>query len=140
MRNILQCHCGPKFAAFAALFLRVVVGVIFLVHGWQKLEGGVAGTAGFLATLGFPAPEFFAVLLIAAEVIGGALLIIGLLTHWAAKILAIVALVALVTVHLKNGFLASAGGYEFILLILAATLSVMAMGGGKWSVDAHLKK
>ncbi len=140
MRNILHCNCGPKFAALSALFLRVVVGVIFLVHGWQKLEGGVGGTAGFLATLGFPAPEFFAVLLIAAEVIGGALLIIGLLTHWAAKILAIVALVALVTVHLTNGFSLAGGGYEYILLILAATLSIMATGGGRWSVDAHLKK
>ncbi|HYF28770.1 MAG TPA: DoxX family protein [Candidatus Paceibacterota bacterium] len=140
MRNVLHCTCGSKFGALAALFLRVVVGVIFLVHGWQKLQNGIPGTAGFLATLGFPAPEFFAVLLIAAEVIGGALLIIGLYTHWAAKILAIVALVALVTVHLGKGFSVATGGYEFILLILAATLSVMAMGGGKWSVDAHLKK
>lgn len=140
MRNILHCNCGPKFAPLASLFLRVVVGVIFLVHGWQKLQGGVPGTAGFLATLGFPAPEFFAVLLIAAEVIGGALLIIGLYTHWAAKILAIVALVALVTVHLGKGFSVATGGYEFILLILAASLSVMALGGGRWSVDAHLKK
>lgn len=140
MRNILHCNCGPKFAALASLFLRVVVGVIFLVHGWQKLQGGVPGVSGMLASLGFPAPEFFAVLLIAAEVIGGALLIIGLLTHWAAKILSIVALVALVTVHLDKGFFVGAGGYEFILLILAASLSVMAMGGGRWSVDAHLKK
>ncbi|MEK7511063.1 MAG: DoxX family protein [Patescibacteria group bacterium] len=140
MRNILQCNCGPKFAPVASLLLRVVVGVIFLVHGWQKLQGGIPGTAGFLGTLGFPAPEFFAVLLIAAEVIGGALLIIGLLTHWAAKILAIVSIVALVTVHLGKGFFVSGGGYEFILLLLVASLSVMAMGGGKWSVDAHLKK
>lgn len=140
MRNILHCNCGPKFAAIASLFLRVVVGVIFLVHGWQKLQGGVPGTAGFLATLGFPAPEFFAVLLIAAEVIGGALLIIGLYTHWAAKILSFVALVALVTVHLGKGFSMAGGGYEYILLILAASLSIMAMGGGRWSIDAHLKK
>lgn len=140
MRNILQCNCGPKFAPLASLFLRVVVGVIFLVHGWQKLQGGVPGVAGMLASLGFPAPEFFAVLLIAAEVIGGALLIIGLLTHWAAKILSFVALVALVTVHIDKGFFVGSGGYEFILLILAASLSVMAMGGGRWSVDAHLKK
>lgn len=140
MRNFLHCNCGSKFAPLASLLLRVVVGVIFLVHGWQKLQGGVPGTAGFLATLGFPAPEFFAVLLIAAEVIGGALLIIGLYTHWAAKILSIVALVALVTVHLSKGFAVTTGGYEYILLILAATLSVMAMGGGRWSVDAHLKK
>jgi len=140
MRNLLHCNCGPKAASLASLFLRVVVGVIFLVHGWQKLQGGIGGTAGFLGSLGFPAPEFFAVLLIAAEIVGGALLIIGLLTHWAAKLLAFVALVALVTVHLSRGFFVSGGGYEFILLLLAATLAVMAVGGGKWSVDAHLKK
>lgn len=131
----MSCNCSGKWSAFAPFFLRVVTGAIFLVHGWQKLQGGLPQTAGFLGILGFPAPEVFAVLLIAAEVGGGILLILGAFTHWISKILAFVALVALVTVHLKNGFLMSNGGYEFILLILAASVSLMITGPGAWSLD-----
>jgi putative oxidoreductase len=110
------------------------------MHGWQKLQMGVPGVAGFLGSIGFPAPELFAVLLIAAELGGGILLIIGAYTHWVAKILAFVALVALLTVHVSKGFFVSEGGIEFILLLLAASISVMVTGAGKWSVDAKMKK
>lgn len=134
MKNLLDCNCGGKWGAFAPFFLRVVLGAIFVAHGWQKLEGGVPGVAGFLGGLGFPAPEVLAVLLIAGEVLGGALLIVGAWTHWAAKVTGFIALVALVTVHLKNGFI-NPGGYEFILLMLAAAVSLMVTGAGKWSVD-----
>lgn len=133
----MSCNCSGKWSAFAPFFLRIVTGAIFLVHGWMKLEGGIAQTAGFVGSLGFPAPEVFAVLLIAAEVIGGILLILGAFTHWTSKVLAFVAFVALVTVHLPNGFTGQ-GGYEFILLILAASVSLMITGPGAWSVDRKL--
>ncbi len=132
--------CTEKWGAVAPLVLRVVLGAIFAMHGWQKLEGGVSGTSGFLSMLGFPMPDVFAVLLIAAELVGGIFLILGLFTHWTAKILAIVAIVALVTVHLGKGFFVSGGGYEFILLILAGSISVMITGAGKYSLDAKMKK
>jgi putative oxidoreductase len=134
MKKFLMCACTGKWGAFAPFFLRVVLGAIFVAHGWDKLETGVPGIASFLGSLGFPAPEFFAVILIAAELGGGILLILGAFTHWVAKILAFVALVALVTVHLKNGFIAP-GGYEYILLILAASISLMVTGAGRWSLD-----
>ncbi|MGB4076262.1 MAG: DoxX family protein [Minisyncoccia bacterium] len=130
----MNCMCAEKWGAFAPAFLRVVTGAIFLAHGWQKVEGGVPGVSGFLGGLGFPAPEFFAIVLIVAEVGGGILLILGAWTHWVAKILAFVALVALVTVHLKNGFTGT-GGYEYILLIFASSVSLMVSGAGKWSLD-----
>lgn len=139
MKNLMNCVCSAKWGSIAPLVLRLATGAIFLGHGWQKLQGGVPQTAGFLASLGFPAPELFAVLLIAAEVGGGILLILGAFTHWVSKILAIVALVALVTVHLKNGFMGP-GGFEFILLILAASISLMITGAGKWSVDHKVFK
>jgi len=138
MKNILACACGEKMRDFAPLFLRVVTGLIFAMHGWQKLQGGVPGVSGMLTSLGFPAPELFAVILIAAELGGGILLILGAFTHWVAKILAFVALVALVTVHLKAGFFLP--GYEFILLILASCVSLMITGPGKWSLDKKMKK
>lgn len=140
MHNLLNCTCSDKFSSLAPFLLRVVVGAIFLAHGWQKLSGGVDGTAGFLGTLGFPAPELFAVLLIAAEVLGGAFLILGLFTHWAAKVLIIVSAVALVSVHLTKGFFVANGGYEFILLILVTVISVMITGPGRWSLDSKLRK
>ena len=85
--------------------------------------------------LQFPAPELFAVLLIAAELGGGILLILGLYTHWVAKLLAFVALVAFATVHMKNGFFLSAGGYEYTMVLFAAAFSLMITGPGKWSLD-----
>ncbi len=139
MKNLMNCMCAEKWGAVAPLVLRVVVGVIFAMHGYQKLTMmGVPGVSGFLTMLGFPMPDVFAVLLIAAELGGGILLILGLWTHWTAKILAFVALVALATVHLSKGFFLP--GYEFILLILAASVSVMITGAGKYSLDHKMKK
>lgn len=141
MKNLLNCSCSEKWQSVGPFLLRIVTGAIFLGHGlikWQIM--GVDGTAAMLSGIGFPIPGFFAVLLIVAEVLGGALLILGAWTHWTAKVLAVVALVALVTVHLKNGFIGQ-GGYEFILLILVACISLMITGGGKWSIDhKRLKK
>ena len=133
-----MCNCAARAVDLAPFVLRVSLGLIFLLHGYQKLQTGVTGVGGFLAGLGFPAPEAFAILLIAAEIVGGILLILGLFTHWAAKLLAFVALVALLTVHVRNGFFLASNGYEYILLIFAASLSLMVTGPGKWSLDRLL--
>lgn len=138
--NILNCSCGDRAQDLALLVLRLATGLIFFVHGWQKLTGGVDGVAGFLGSLGFPIPAVMAVLLIAAEFGGGLLLILGALTHWVAKILAFVALIAWLTVHASSGFLVGDGGYEFIMLIFAASVALAAMGPGRWSVDGMLKR
>lgn len=123
------------------MVLRVVVGLIFALHGWQKLEMmGLDGTTGFLTQLGFPLPGLMAVLLIAAELVGGILLILGAFTHWVSKILIIVSVVALFSVHFANGFFASNGGYEYILLILATVVSLMITGPGKWALDTRMKR
>lgn len=135
-----------RFHGVGLFLIRIVTGLIFAVHGYMKLAGGVEQTAGFLDSLGFPMASVFAVLLIAAELGGGILLIAGALTHWVAKILTVVAAVALFTVHLDfskpfiDGFLAGKGGYEFILLILVCCIALMIAGPGKWSVDAMMKK
>ena len=123
----------------APLLLRLVVGAIFLAHGWQKYVGGLEGVEAFLAGMNFPAPALLAFLLVVAEIGGGILLILGAYTHWVAKILAVVAVVALVSVHLPNGF-TGPGGYEFILLILVSCISLILTGAGKWSVDARMKR
>lgn len=140
MKSMLNCMCGDKMRDWAPLVLRVAVGAVFAMHGWQKLQGGVPATAGFLTMLGFPAPELFAVLLIAGELVGGILLILGLYTHWAAKVAAFIAAVAFATVHAKNGFFMSAGGYEYIIVLFAAAFSLMITGPGKYSLDKKMGK
>ncbi len=140
MRSFLIGTYPAQLQSFAPLVLRVVVGLVFALHGYQKLEMGIPGVAGFLTGLGFPMPELFAVLLIAAELLGGILLILGLFTYWNTRILGIVAVVALLTVHVTKGFFLASGGYEYILLILAATISLMITGPGKWSLDKMMWK
>ncbi len=127
-------------SAYAPLILRVVTGLVFAMHGYQKLQGGLEGVTGFLTSLGFPAASMFAVILIAVELLGGIALILGAFTHLAAKLTSIVAAVALFTVHLGNGFFVNEGGYEFILLLLASSLALMIMGPGKWSLDEKMHR
>ncbi len=140
MRNIFNCVCGDKMRDVAPLVLRVATGIIFAMHGWDKLQKGVPALADYLSGLGFLSPDLFAVLLIAAELGGGIMLILGLYTHWVAKVLVFVSVVAFVSVHMKNGFFLAAGGYEYIVLLFAASFSIMITGPGKWSLDKQMKK
>lgn len=138
MWNVLSCKCSEKWADVAPLVLRVALGAVFAWHGYDKVFNmGVANVAGFLGQTGFPAATFFAYVLSYGELIAGLLLIIGLLTHWAAKFAVVVGVVAWAMVHLANGFSAQNGGYEYIMLITAAAVSVLITGAGKYSIDAR---
>lgn len=116
--------------------LRIVTGVIFFVHGWQKLfDMGHGGVTGFFTSLNIPLPAVAAAVVIAVELLGGLALILGFLTRLAALPLAINMLVALVTVHLKAGFFAGNGGYEFVLLLAAASAALFLLGSGAFALD-----
>ena len=116
--------------------LRVVLGIVFLVHGAQKLfVFGFGGVAGLLGGLGVPAPGLFAVVVTLVEVVGGIALILGLFTRVAAIMLAVDMLVATLTAHLANGFFAQNGGYEFTLLLLAASVALAVAGPGEAALD-----
>lgn len=128
------------YSGFAPLVLRVATGAVFAMHGYQKFSGGLEGVTGFLTSLGFPIPAVFAVILIAVELVGGIALILGVATRLAAKLSAIVAIVALFTVHASKGFFISDGGYEFIMLLFAASVSLMITGPGRWALDDLLRK
>lgn len=130
------CNCTEKYSDWAPLVLRVALGVIFLWHGYDKIFSlGLPGVAGFLGSLGIPLPTLMAYILAYGELLGGALLIAGLFTHWVAKFDVVVAAVALFAVHFSKGFAVSNGGFEYILLILAASISLLITGGGKYSLD-----
>ena len=118
--------------------LRVVVGIVFLVHGGQKLfVFGIGGMAGFLGQFGFPAPMLAGILLTATEFLGGLALFLGLFTRWAAIPLAFIMLVATLVVHLKAGFFLP-DGFEFALTLLAANVALALLGSGEASVDRML--
>jgi putative oxidoreductase len=120
--------------------LRVVVGIVFLMHGGQKLFVlGFGAVAGFLEQLGIPAPMLAAVVVTAVEFLGGLALLLGLFARWAAIPLAINMLVAILTVHLRSGFFLP-DGYEFALTLLAANVALALLGSGEASVDRLLEK
>ncbi len=120
--------------------LRVVVGIVFLVHGGQKLfVFGFGGVAGFMGQVGIPAPMLAAVVVTAVELLGGLALLLGLFTRWVAVPLAINMLVAILVVHLKAGFFLP-NGYEFALTLLGANVALALLGSGEASVDGVLEK
>lgn len=125
------------------LVLRVVLGVIFAAHGAQKLFGsfggpGLEGTAGFHSQLGIKPPYLMAVLAGLAEFVGGILVAVGFLTPIAAVALVVTMAVAVLTVHLKNGFFSMNGGYEFNLALAAMALTLLFAGAGALSIDGTL--
>ena len=120
--------------------LRVVVGIVFLAHGGQKLfVWGFGGVAGFLGPVGIPAPMLAAVVVTLVELLGGLALLLGLFTRWAAIPLAINMAVAILTVHLRAGFFLP-NGYEFALTLLAANVALILLGSGEASLDSLLGK
>lgn len=140
MKQLVTGAWAAKWSDLALFVLRVSTGLVFVTHGWAKWQGGVEQVAGFLTMLNFPAPEVFAPLLVLIEVVGGTALIFGAFTRLAAKLTGIVAIIALLTVHLEKGYSASGGGYEYVLLLAAACLMLLVMGAGKWSLDHKVLK
>ena len=140
MINLINCKCGKKWQDIAPVILRVVTGLIFTVYGYQKITGSIDQFGGFLVSLKVPLPIFFAYTVTAVELVGGIVLILGLLTHLSSKLLLIDMLVALFLVHVGKGFYVQQGGYEFVLILIAALLSLIITGPGKWALDNKLFK
>jgi putative oxidoreductase len=125
------------------LVLRVIVGALFAGHGAQKLLGwlgghGPSGTAGFLEGLGLRPGGALALGAGAAELGGGVLLALGLLTPLAAALITAVMVTAIITVHFAKGIWNSSGGYEYNLVLIAAVFALAGAGAGAWSLDGAL--
>jgi len=131
---------GRKLQGWGLTILRVVVGIVFFVHGGQKLfVYGVGGVAGLMGQIGIPLPMLSAAVVTTVEFLSGAALVVGLFTRWAAILLAINMLVAIMTVHLKAGFFLP-NGYEFALTLLGANMALALAGPGKAAIDAVFAK
>ena len=125
--------CG-KYANYGTFVLRLVFGLIFLVHGFMKVTN-VSATGQFFSAIGIPAASFFAIVVMLVEFLGGIALILGLFTRWASLFIAIDMLVAFFVVHLKNGFFVDNGGYEFVLILFATAVMFLLHGPGRYSLD-----
>ncbi|GAA2864072.1 DoxX family protein [Streptosporangium fragile] len=122
---------------YALLLARIALGVIFLVHGWQKFATmGLAQTTAFFESVGIPLAGVAAPAVAVLEVVGGIALILGAALPVFGTLLVIDMLGAIVFVHGANGFAADKGGYEFVLALAAGTLAIAFSGGGALAVDA----
>ena len=132
----------------ATTILRLVLGVIFFAHGAQKMLGWFGGY-GFTGTMGFftgvlHIPAVFAFLAIAAEFFGGLGLIFGLFTRVASFGVLCNMIVAVAMVHSHFGFWMNwtgahkGEGFEYHLLLIAASVFLIIHGAGAASVDRLL--
>jgi putative oxidoreductase len=124
---------------FGLLLLRVVIGALFIGHGTQKLFGwfdgdGPEGTGRFMSSLGYRGTSS-AILAGLGETIGGALLLLGLLTPLGAAALFGVMVNAIGAVHAQRGAWNQNGGYEYPLVIIAAMVMFGFAGPGALSMD-----
>jgi putative oxidoreductase len=124
-----------RFQPAVPLLLRVVLGAIFIAHGFQKISGGMHEFTGLVGRLGFPMPVAFAWAAALAEFLGGICVVGGLFTRWAALAIAIDMTVAITKVRLHEGLIR---GYEYELTLLAVAVSIMLMGAGPVSLDKNV--
>ncbi|MEW9548760.1 DoxX family protein [Nonomuraea sp. NPDC050783] len=122
------------------LLSRIAVGVIFLVHGYQKFATmGIAGTTRFFESAGIPLPGLAAPAVAVLEVAGGLALVLGAALPIVGTLLALDMFGAIAFVHGANG-LTGEGGYELVLALAAASLAVGFTGGGALSLDGFLAR
>jgi putative oxidoreductase len=126
-------------ADYGIAAIRIMVGVVFLAHGYAKLADGLPVTAEFFASVGIPAPLIAAGLATAAETLGGLALVLGLGVRWAAAPLAFTMAVAVATVHLRSGFFGPEG-FEFPLTLLIASVGLALTGPGAFALESVLSR
>jgi len=139
------------YAAWSLLIVRLFLGVIFFAHGAQKVFGwfggpGLKGTIGHFRSA-LHIPPALAVLAAFTECFGGLAVFVGVLTRLAALGLVVVMVVAIVTVHARNGFFLNMSlqpgkghGMEFNLALLGMSLAVLVGGAGLVSIDGMIVK
>ncbi len=112
------------------LALRLAVGIVFIYHGWMKLNG-MEGTVGMMQGIGLPLPTFWAWVVAVVEFGGGIALILGLFNRVVTALLGITMIVALVTVHTKMPY---GGATELPIVLLGALVALYTTGAGAWAL------
>jgi len=133
----------PYTSDIAALVVRVALGVVFVAHGWQKLvDYGHAGTTKAFGAMGVPLPAISAFYATWVELLGGLALILGVVTHLVALLLFLDMLGAFAIVHAGNGLFVGnqPPGFELVLVLGAASLALVLVGAGRFSVDVLVRR
>jgi putative oxidoreductase len=129
---------SAKYTSWGIAVLRFAVGLVFLAHGAQKLfVYGLAGTGQAFAHMGIPLPGSSAAVVAFVEFFGGVALILGLIPRVAALLLVINMAVAILKVHLKNGFFLPTG-FEYAFTLLAANIALVLTGPGAFALSSVL--
>jgi putative oxidoreductase len=139
-----------KFAPYAVLSVRFIVGYGFLEHGLAKWFKGPEAFAGILQATGVPLPHAMAWLTIATEIIAGVAFLIGVFVPLVSVPAIILLAIAIFIVHLGYGFSSiklisvengkaqfGPPGYECDLLYIACILALVLIGPSHWSVDRY---
>jgi putative oxidoreductase len=127
----------PAQAQIALGLIRIMAGVIFFAHGYQKFfVMGIEGTTGFFTQVGAPLPGISAILVASLELVGGLLLVAGFLTRIVAIPLAIDIATAILLIHSKHGFFVPMG-VEFVTLLLVSAIALAIAGPGAFSIDGR---
>lgn len=129
-----------KNAPYAAFVLRLALGVMFIAHGLLKVYVFTpAGTAQFFESVGFPG--WLAYATIVAEILGGAMILLGVYARWVAVALVPVLLGALY-VHAGNGWLFTAknGGWEYPAFLAAAAIALGLLGDGAYALVGERRR
>jgi putative oxidoreductase len=120
--------------------LRVMVGIVFLAHGGQKVfVYGFGGVSGAFGQMGIPMAAVMGPFVALLELVGGGMLVVGLVTRWVSILFAIEMAVAVLKVHLSSGFFLPRG-FEFALTMFAASCAIALEGPGAASLDGIISK
>ena len=123
-----------------AMFLvRIIIGVVFAAHGAQKLFGmfngiGLEGTARMMEGMGMAQPYVVASVWASIEFVGGIFLLFGILVRYSAAAMVLTMIIRMWKINLAYGFFIQDGGVEYNLLVIAACMPLILLGGGSWSV------
>lgn len=131
---------GGEVLDWAAVPLRIALGIIFIDAGLGKFRRGIGGFSGWLESLGIPLARFAGPGVASLELVGGALLIVGLMVPWVAIPLALNMVVATWVNKFKEGapFQGSSDqqGYELDVLMVFACVALVLLGAGNVSLDS----
>ena len=119
---------------YAAFFMRLAVGGVFLLHGIAKFEHGIGATSQMLSGIGVPFASIFAIILITIETVGAVCVLLGILTRAWAAVMAVEMVVAILAVKLPHR-----GNFELEALLLAGAVTLVALGDGPLSVAVRFK-
>ncbi|ALA67887.1 membrane protein [Corynebacterium lactis RW2-5] len=131
----------PVMRDIALVILRLIVGVIFIFHGWDKIFiTGIDKTTGYFVAANLPQAELTVWVVALVELIGGALLILGLLAPTVAMVFIIEMVGAWWSMHLGNGLFVRDNGAELVLALIGGLFVVFVFGAGRFSLDRQFTK